>query len=154
MNLRAFIAAFADGFRQSFRDARAVLRWLGNSGWCIVPIIAIMLAIYLLAACATPPRSKPILLVYESCAGRSEFVEVEIMVSPAPAVDCVRLAPEYGVSPAWFALQMPVACALRLAERALIVLPFGAPRWMVEHEISHVVGLDHMPFTWGPMQCP
>lgn len=112
------------------------------------------LAVYMLAACAVPARSRPILLVYEGCTGRTEYVSVEIMPSHAPAVDCVRYAPEYGVSPAWLAVQLPLACTLRLAERALVILPLGAPRWMVEHEFGHAVGLTHAPFTWGPMTCP
>ncbi len=138
--------------RVRYRARGDVLNWRAPR-YALALSILLCLLIYLLTACATP-RSKPILLVYEGCSGKSEYVSVEIMVSPAPAVDCVRYAPEYRVSPAWFAIQVPIACALRLAERALIVLPFGAPRWMVEHELMHATGLTHAPFAWGPMTCP
>lgn len=126
---------------------------LRSPRYALALAIIACLAVYLLVACA-PVRSRPILLVYEGCAGRTEYVSVEIMASPAPAVDCVRHAPEYRVSPAWLAIQMPIACALRLAEKALVVMPIGAPRWMVEHELMHVMDLTHAPFTWGPMECP
>lgn len=114
--------------------------------------ILVCLAVYLLVACA-PVRSKPIVLVYENCQHRAEMVEVEIMASHAPGIDCVRHAADYGVNPLWFAVQIPVACAMRLAERALVILPFGAPVEMVVHELMHAVGYDHPPGLWGPMTC-
>lgn len=102
-----------------------------RSGWSIVPIIAVTLALYLLAQCAS---------AFTPC--RNDVrVRLTLIESPLPWLDCAAIAGGLGGHLA--ALGMMVspspACAVWNGVAGWIVAVPGAPDWVLGREVRHAV---------------
>lgn len=136
---------------------------LRSSGLSIIPILALALVAWMLAACATGHRIERV--TYENCSGKTVTAFVRVEESNAPALRCAEAWSQRGGSApsvALFLATIPLGCSIRYGDNSegpvwLVITPTGplaGPVW--EHERLHVTELVHLPGMMWPMwrECP
>lgn len=95
------------------------------------------------AAQAAPPE----LLIYRTCAGAMDYVQIHTSYALVPAVECaVQIAKYDPVEAAPFLFGAAVACSYRVGHEGYIVLPYWGGEWLKRHEVGHLTGrMTHPP---------
>ena len=120
--------------------------------WALFWSIVVCMALYfLLTGCATTLDHREV-IHWRTCDGRDRTTYVQVRTG-VPALACPALAAQHATAldTLRVGLSLPLACVVRVEGEAWIILPPGAPSWLLEHEIQHIRGYEHGPLFMWPM---
>jgi hypothetical protein len=142
-----------------------------DSELTLIPILAATLVVYLLLhGCATTPQ--PLenfrtvtyegakVISWETCKpGVMDYATVYVYRSAVPTIGCMEMSDKLGkgFGEAFFmASVFALACTWTGEHIGVMVLPYGAPQWMIDHEEKHVAHGDYhaSPIPFIHNECP
>ena len=127
-----------------------------SNRWALFWSIAICLCVYLTFCTGCATTQKTVIYLTHDCQGREVDIRVREITSPTSGLDCIRNAGRYGQSPVLAAAQLPISCAWRDRDGAVVILPSWLPvEGIAEHEYEHLVpGHGHPAFVpWMTEEC-